>query len=227
MPQDVDYGALDYQHWTVLQRTAHYIIRFLVFLLTKTTVEGREHVPDQGAFILAVNHLDYLDAPITFAKLPRRTVVFAAQKWAKLPFSGWMLTHVGTAIYVNRGEPDRKALSAALAVLKAGGGLGMAPEGTRSRTGGLTEGHTGVAYLASRSGAPILPMVVYGQEQARSYWKRLRRVPVCVRYAPLLDAPPKRARTPHLEAYTDDLMLTLARMLPAEYRGVYGERVNE
>lgn len=225
MPQEIDYASLDYQKWTFLQRAFHLAIRFLVFLLTKLTIEGKEHIPDSGPFILAVNHLDYLDAPIMFAALPRRTVVFAADKWAKSPFSGWMLSHVGTAIYVNRGEPDRKALAAALAVLKAGGGLGMAPEGTRSHTGGLTQGHTGVAYLAARSGAPILPIVIFGQEQAGDYWKRLRRVPVTMRIAPLIHLPPGKARTPQLEAYTEDLMLTLAGMLPAPYRGVYGDKV--
>ncbi len=231
MPQDVDngtdYGSLDYQKWTFVQRSAHLIIRFLAFLLTNTTIVGKENIPAQGGFILAVNHLDYLDAPITFAALPRRMVVFAADTWAKIRFSGWMLSHVGTAIYVNRGEPDRKALAAALAVLKAGGGLGMAPEGTRSRTGGLTHGHTGIAYLAVRAGAPILPMVVHGQEQASHYWKRLRRVPVTVRFGPLIHLPEGKARTPQLEIYTDELMLTLARMLPPAYRGVYGERITD
>ena len=224
MPE-IDYGSLDYQRWTPLQRAVHLIMRLLVRLLTKVTIEGLENVPAQGAFVLAVNHLDYLDAPIVFAVMPRRTVVFAADKWAKTPFSGWILSHVGTAIYVDRGAPDRKALAAALTVLKTGGALAMAPEGTRSPTGGLTQGHTGVAYLATRSSAPILPMIAYGQEQAQHNWKRLRRVPVHIRIGPLIHLPPGKARTEQLDAYTDQLMLTLAAMLPEQYRGVYGERV--
>ena len=226
MPE-IDYGSLDYQRWTPLQRIVHWIIRFLVWLLTKVTIEGLENVPAQGGFVLAVNHLDYLDAPIIFAKMPRRMVVFAADKWAKTPFSGWILSHVGTAIYVDRGAPDRKALAAALTVLKAGGALAMAPEGTRSPTGGLTEGHTGVAYLSTRSAAPILPMVAYGQEQSDLYWKRLRRVPVCIRIGPLIHLPAEKARTEQLHQYTEQLMLTLASMLPEQYRGVYGAWVKE
>lgn len=225
MPPEIDYGSLDYQRWTPLQRAVHWIMRFLVRLLTKVTVEGLENLPAQGGFVLAVNHLDYLDAPIIFAKMPRRVVVFAADKWAKTPFSGWLLSHVGTAIYVARGEPDRKALAAALAVLKAGGALAMAPEGTRSPTGGLTQGHTGVAYLATRSATPILPMVAFGQEQSDHYWRRLRRVPVCIRIGPLIHLPPGKARTEQLNQQTEQLMLTLASMLPEQYRGVYGEGV--
>ena len=227
MPPEIDYGSLDYQHWTPLQRIVHWIMRFLVRLLTKVTIEGLENVPAQGGFVLAVNHLDYLDAPIVFAKMPRRTVVFAADKWAQTPFSGWILSHVGTAIYVARGEPDRKALAAALAVLKAGGALAMAPEGTRSPTGGLTQGHTGVAYLATRSATPILPMVAYGQEQSSRYWRRLRRVPVCIRIGPLIHLPAEKARTEQLNQQTEQLMLTLASMLPEQYRGVYGAWVKD
>lgn len=224
MPPEIDYGSLDYQRWTPVQRAAHLIIRFLVRLLFKVTIEGLEHVPERGAFVLAVNHLDYLDAPIVFAKMPRRMVAFAANKWENSHFTGVLLTYVGTAIYVDRGAPDRKALAAALAVLKAGGALGMAPEGTRSPTGGLTKGHTGVAYLATRGSAPILPMVAYGQEQSGRYWKRLRRAPVHVRIGPLIHLPQGKARTEQLHAYTDQIMLTLARLLPEAYRGVYGER---
>jgi 1-acyl-sn-glycerol-3-phosphate acyltransferase len=223
---EIDYGSLDYQRWTPLQRAVHWIMRFLVRLLTRVTVEGLENVPAQGAFVLAVNHLDYLDAPIVFAKMPRRTVVFAADKWAKTPFSGWILSHVGTAIYVERGAPDRKALASALTVLKAGGALAMAPEGTRSPTGGLTKGHTGVAYLATRSATPILPVVACGQEQSVRYWRRLRRVPVQIRIGSLIHLPAEKARTEQLNQYTEQLMLTLASMLPEQYQGVYGKREN-
>jgi 1-acyl-sn-glycerol-3-phosphate acyltransferase len=133
------------------------------------------------------------------------------------------------AIFVERGEPDRQAITRALEVVRQGGALGVAPEGTRSRTGGLIEGKPGTVYLASRSGAPILPVVVWGQEQAMREWAHLRRPVIHVRIADPLRLPPgaEQARSTDLASYTDQLMLTIARMLPPEYRGVYASRIEE
>ena len=80
----------------------------------------------------------------------------AADRLQALPWVRWFLD-LGDSIYVRRGEADQEALSRGLAVLRAGGMLGIAPEGTRSCSGGLTRGHSGIAYLASAASAPILP----------------------------------------------------------------------
>jgi 1-acyl-sn-glycerol-3-phosphate acyltransferase len=226
-PSPIDYSRIDYSQWTLRQRVFRVFVLLILRLFAKMKVEGAEHIPASGGFVLAPNHIHMFDLPVIFACVPRRTVVFAADKWQNSPFFGWLLSFFGDAIYVHRGEPDRRALSQAMDVLKAGGVLGLAPEGTRSRTGGLQEGRTGVVYLANRSNTPIWPVVVFGQEKAFACWLRLRRVPICIRFGEAIHLPPGKYRAPDLEAHTDVLMMTLARLLPPQYRGVYTDRFAE
>ena len=103
----------------------------------------------------------------------------------------------------------------------------MAPEGTRSRTGGLQAGRDGAIYLASRTGAAIIPVAAWGQERALGAWRRFKRPEIHIHIGQPIRLPDgaERARAAELHGYTDDLMLTLAAMLPPEYRGVYADRV--
>jgi 1-acyl-sn-glycerol-3-phosphate acyltransferase len=206
-------------------RALRWLAWLLIRLLTRTEVSGVEHVPLTGPLVVAPNHLFILDPVFMLAVLPRRMTVFAADKW-RGTLGGWLMSTFGNAIYVARGEPDRQALGRAARILEAGGGLGVAPEGTRSRVRSLLPGKNGTVYLASRTGAVILPVAIWGQETALRDWLHLRRPRVHVRIAPAMELPPaaKQARTADLQEYTDELMLTIARMLPPAYRGVYAER---
>lgn len=207
-------------------RFARRFVQVFFEVLARMDVEGSQYIPLTGPLIVAANHMHVLDLPVVFAVVPRRQTVFAASKWqGKL--AGWIMHVFADAIFVERGEPDRQAIAKALEVVRQGGALGVAPEGTRSRTGGLIEGKPGTVYLASRSGAPILPLVVWGQERAMHEWARLHRAVIHVRIAEPIVLPPgaEHARATELATYTDQLMLTLARMLPREYRGAYVDRV--
>ncbi|HEX6862820.1 MAG TPA: lysophospholipid acyltransferase family protein, partial [Thermoanaerobaculia bacterium] len=154
------------------------------------------------------------------AMLPRRSAYLAADKWRRNPWTGWLLRRLGETIFVARGEADEEAIGGALEVLRRGGCLALSPEGTRSRTGGLLRGKTGVAYLATRAPAPILPVAAFGQEQAARYWVRLRRVPIRVRIGAPIALPPG-APAHDLRRLADQVMVTLAGLLPESYRGVY------
>lgn len=200
----------------------------LARLLTRLDVAGVEHIPLTGPVVIAPNHIHALDIPLVGMVIPRRTTIFAADKW-RGKLGGWALERLTQVIYVTRGEADRAALNQALAVLQQSGTMAVAPEGTRSRTGGLQPGKHGAAYLASRTGAAIVPVAVWGHETALRDWRHLRRPVVQVRIGPPIPLPPnaERARTAELHAYTDALMLTLAAMLPPQYRGVYAERAEE
>ncbi len=220
-----DYSRLDYRRWTPLQRVLQRIFRLLARLTLRVHVEGLERFPRTGPLIVAPNHIHLFDVPLLFCYLPRRTVVFVADKWKRVPVANWLLGRVGNGIWVRRGAPDRRALRAALQVLRRGGVLGVAPEGTRSRTGGLQPGRPGIAYLATQAPAPILPVALFGQEKAVACWQRLRRPEVHVRFGEPIHLPPGRHRTEELEAYTQEVMLALARLLPPEYRGVYADKV--
>ena len=156
-------------------RVARGVVGFLLRVLSRLDVQGREEFPAHGAYILVTNHLHWLDSPVVAVTLPHRAYVFAGEKWEKHWLLGPFFHSLG-AIFVRRGEVDRQALRQALAVLQGGGVLGMAPEGTRSKTGGLQQGRTGAAYLAYRAGVPILPVVCTGQEKVFWALRRLRRL---------------------------------------------------
>ena len=197
-------------------------------MIVRPDVTGVEHVPSSGPLVVSCNHLHSLDIPAVGLTIPRWQAVFAADKW-RGGVGGWIMEHATRVIYVARGEADREAMNQALAVLRAGGAVAVAPEGTRSRTGGLQQGRDGAVYLASRTGAAIIPVAAWGQERAFEAWRRLER-PRDPHPHRRTDPPAphaERGRTAELHGYTDELMLTLARMLPAQYRGVYAERVKD
>ncbi len=197
-------------------------IRLLVRLLTRLRVEGLENIPRQGPMIVVSNHLHHLDVPIMGTALPFHAFALAAEKYQKHLFFGTIL-RMASAIYIQRGEVDRQALRQASNVLEDGLVLAIAVEGTRSRSGALSEGKMGAAYLAARVDVPIVPVVTWGTENIIPAWFRLRRAEVTVRFGQPLRFPAGRARTAELEARTDEIMATLASLLPEAYRGVYSD----
>ena len=199
------------------------ICQLVVFLLTRLQIRGAEHFPMTGPVIIVANHLHWLDPVIAMVVTPRPGYLFVAEKWAERPVVSHILRASGRAIFIVRGEADRQAIRQGLEALKAGAVLGVAPEGTRSKTGALQEGHAGAAFLASRTGAVIQPMVITGQEKSMAAWKRLRRpLVICQIGEPFtLPGSPNRAKGEQLEAYTADIMHRVAELLPPEYRGIY------
>jgi len=128
---------------------------------------------------------------------------------------------MGDLVYVGAGR--RGAVTRLLEVLRSGGVVAILPEGTRSPTAALGRGERGVALLAARSGAPVVPAAAWGQERAGACWRRLRRVPVRVRIgSPLQVLPGGAPDRASQQAFADEVMRTIAAMLPPEYRGVYG-----
>ena len=121
---------------------------------------------------------------------------------------------------------DRHALRAALKVLKEGGAVGLAPEGTRSKVGQLQQAKDGAAYLASRTGATIVLAAVTGTENMLSDLKRLRRGRIKVVIGEPFKLPSFQgvARGSLLATYTELIMCRLAALLPESYRGYYRHR---
>ncbi len=216
-----DYASLDYGSWTPAQGLLQRIARALARALTQQDVEGLERMPVRGPVIVAVNHLHILDALWIFAVLPRRTVFLVASEFRRRLLVGRLLG-MGQAIFVVRGAGDRGALALAVAALRAGAAVGVAPEGRLTATGGLMKGQPGFARIAAEAGAPVLPMAISGQERPWCYWRRGRRVPVRVRFGSVIPPPPVPATAKALEQYSDHVMRALAEALPPAYRGVYG-----
>lgn len=141
----------------------------LAHLLTRPTVRGLDHVPATGAVVLVVNHSSILDGPLVYALL-RRPVAFLVKREAYVGVAGRLLTRLGQ-IPVRRGTVEREPIRAALAVLAAGGAVGIFPEGTRTR-GAVAQVERGAGYLAVRSGAPIVPVACLGTDRVlpRGRW---------------------------------------------------------
>jgi len=129
------------------------------------------------------------------------------------------------AIFIVRGEVDRRALRKAMEVLQQGKVLGIAPDGTRSKTGALQRGRGGAAYIACLTGVPLVPVGVIGIEKALRELRRLRRpqVRVVIGHPFTLPSLPCQAggKSEPLKEYTTQIMHRIAELLPEEYRGVY------
>lgn len=205
------------------QYAARLGIGFLLLLLGRLRVEGREHFPQDESFIVVTNHLSKIDTGIVLLVMPLKVVrVFAADKWRTNALFGPLLALSG-AIFVKRGEVDRRALRAALDALGRGQILGMAPEGTRSRTKNLQPARQGAAYLASRAGVAIVPLGIQNTDRFDPNIRRLKRTDFCVRVGCPFRLPPlgHRPTSKDLGAYSELIMAQIANLLPERYHGVY------
>jgi 1-acyl-sn-glycerol-3-phosphate acyltransferase len=203
----------------VFYSLAQLIARILIHSVARVHVEGAANAGIKPPYIIATNHLTSWDPPLIFAAWPANAhlTVLAADKWRKVLPIRWLFDAMG-AIWVRRGDVDRTALRACIDVLKRGGVMGMSPEGTRSRTGSLQQGRSGVTYLSIKAGVPVLPVALWGVEQIGPNLRRLRRTDIYLRVGPPLTMDPALS----LDANTAQLMHTIAGMLPEKYRGVYG-----
>lgn len=197
------------------------VARILFNIFVDWRVSGLEFLPRRGPALLVNNHLSLLDPPLVFIALPIRMRVFAADKW-QYGLTGLLLRYIGGAIFVRRGEVDRRALRLASEALERGEILGVAPEGTRSKTRALQRGKPGAAFLAAKMNVPLIPVVVYGTEQGLWPLLRLRRPRMRVVIGKPFHLPEMNGRgTDRLQAQTDYIMQRLAMLLPEQYRGVY------
>jgi 1-acyl-sn-glycerol-3-phosphate acyltransferase len=124
---------------------------------------------------------------------------------------------------LNREIADFQAIRAAVERIKAGGLLGIAPEGTRSKTGALQLAKNGVALLAEKAGVPILPVGIYGSETAMAEIRALRKPTVHIRFGKTFTLP-RIVRGQHeemLDANTNEIMCRIAALLPEKYWGAY------
>jgi 1-acyl-sn-glycerol-3-phosphate acyltransferase len=203
-------------------RLAKGVSRLVIACLTRLDVQGLKNLPSSG-FVGVTNHLSSFDPMLILATMPVRPVaMFAAIEHRRDFIVGWALERLG-AIWIDRDDPSREALRIALNEIAWGAAFGIAPEGTRSKTGGLQAGKTGAVYLATRAQVPILTTVVWGTEQIARNLRRFRRTLVHLHIDAPIHLPPGRADAAKLQEYTDMIMRRMAAMLPPEYRGVYAD----
>lgn len=156
------------------------MIRLLAALSLRVEVQGREHVPDSGRVLICANHISNYDPPLLGSSLTRSAYYLAKDEL----FHPWPMGAYMRSVHcipVARGRADRGALEQALTYLRNDEALVVFPEGTRSRTGELGEFQRGAAFLARRTGAPIVPVGIQGPYG----WRRR----VVIRFGPSFTLP--------------------------------------
>jgi 1-acyl-sn-glycerol-3-phosphate acyltransferase len=207
-------------------RTLRSIVRFFMKIITDIEVNGMEKLP-QGNVIVAANHLGRLDTAALLCILDREDIIMpVAEKYKDHPLYG-AIGRAVNAIWLNRFDADYSALRQILARMEQGGLLVIAPEGTRSKTEALQESKMGVAFLASKSGYPVLPVAVTGTEDRGivENLKHLRRSNITATAGELftIQIPKGKGREQAMREATDEIMCQIAALLPKKYRGVYAD----
>ena len=171
-------GRLPPGAWPWLHEVARWIGRWWYRPFFRVRVHHGERIPAVGPVVVVANHSTLVEGPLLFGLL-RRHAVFLVKREMYVGPIGWGLHRIGQ-LAVRRGVPDREPLTAALTVLRAGGLVGVFPEGTRG-AGEVAAAQHGAAWLARASGAVVLPVVCRGTRRPDGAGRRLRpRVDVLV-----------------------------------------------
>jgi 1-acyl-sn-glycerol-3-phosphate acyltransferase len=191
------------------------------WVLYRVRIEGREHLPATGGFVIAPSHRSMMDILFTARVTTRRVRFMGKESLFKVPLLGAFFTALG-GFAVARDGTDRKAVRDSMALLEAGEVLCVYPEGTRQHGSNIQPLQPGAAYLAIRAGVPIVPVGIAGAEEIMRSHKvpipRFRRVTIVVG-APIV--PEARAAgavaRDKVDALTGDLAEALQHVLDAAY----------
>lgn len=215
------------------------LARIGIRLVARVEVLGLDHVPRTGAVIFAMNHISNADSVVaggflTNALRRRRLHWLGKREMFEWPVLGLMAAHGGVHP-VDRGAADTEAFRLAVRLLEAGYALAVFPEGTRSLTGELQEAKDGLAMLALRTGAPVVPVGINGTDLV---WRKGKALPspiprrtISMRIGEPFHAaesiPAGAERRAAKGIATRAIMGRIARLLDPRHRGVYADAVRE
>lgn len=211
---------MNFTHWLV-----NFIIRVYTRITCRIDAPDLDKFPLHGPVIAIANHTGQIEVPMLFAHLQPRKLT----GWAKIEaWDNWFLHWVfgvWGAIPVRRGAADMNALKLALKALEEGKIFGLAPEGTRNKTGKLIRAMPGTVIIALHSGAPIIPIAHWGGEVYLRNLKRLKRTDFHIRVGEpfKINVDGLKVTGEIRQEIVDDMMYELAKLLPEEYRGVYSD----
>ena len=205
-----------------MYRAGHWLGLFCLSNFGRLEVLGRESVPPYGPLIVVANHVSYNDPPMLLASIPRALHFIAKQELFNFTLTNYFLKQFNVYPF-NRTGHGVDAMRLMLRLLAEDRAVVIFPEGHRSPDHAMRKAMLGVAYLAHRSQAPILPVGITGTETF-PVW----RLPIPLRHMranigqpftlPMIEGNPSRQV---LESLRDMVMGRVAAMLPEEYRGVY------
>lgn len=220
-----------FQHtalWRQLYHVARRSFRTSFLPLMRLEVRGRGNIPRTGPLVICCNHTHNFDPIVVGSVLPRPVLFMSKKELFPVPIIGGFIGFFG-AFPVDRGTADRAALRYAVHAVEDGFALLMFPEGTRSASGKIERVLPGAAFVALRTGAPVLPVAITGtqalpfdEKSAQSGKRRRGRARVTVTFGEPFTLPKERdGKRLGVEAATDEMMRHIAALLPPEYRGIY------
>lgn len=185
------------------------IFRLFFYIVFRTRVYGRDNIPAEGAVILAANHASNIDPPLMASLIDRPVSYMAKIELFENPIFGAAIRRCH-AFPVKRGESDRGAIKAAVAVLREGRILGLFPEGTRSKTGELQKAEAGVALIAAMTGAPIVPVAILNTHRIFANGGLVPQLRIM--YGAPIAFQGDRKSKEALDTFSADIMTHIARM---------------
>lgn len=205
-----------------------YACRLGLEVMCRVDKSDLHKIPQKGPIIAYSNHTGSIEVPIIFTELLPRPVTGLAkvETW-----DGWFLNFIFNQweiIPIHRGEADMAAMRKSLEALEKGCILGIAPEGTRNKTGAMIKAQPGIVTLAQRSGATLIPLGNWGGENFLKNLKHLKRTEFNIRVGEPFKVNTRGERvTGELrQRIADEMMYKVAELLPERYRGVYGDLEN-
>ena len=198
------------------------VIRGIIKLLCKVEGDNLSSVPQKGPLLLVINHINFLDVPLIYTLLyPRRVRgITKKENWDNWFFG--LLGNAWEAISIDRENPSKSTFKEIRKSFQDNRILCIAPEGTRSGTGILGEGHPGVAYIALQNRVPLVLITHYGTEKFWDTIKRFRRTKIIITVSqPFILVNESKVNKEIQQEMTEQIMARLAAMLPENYRGVY------
>jgi len=200
-----------------------WIVKTGTGILCRIDAPNLDKMPERGPLIVISNHTGQLEVAVFFGQLQPRPIT----GWAKMEswdnaFLNWLFNLWGL-IPVRRGEGDTSALRKAIKALDEGYIFGIAPEGTRNKTGKLKRAHPGAVMLAIHSGAMILPLAHWGGENFLKNLSRFKRTDFHIRVGEpfRLKLDGVKVTREIRQQIVDEMMIRIAELMPSEYHGDY------
>ncbi|MSQ13470.1 MAG: 1-acyl-sn-glycerol-3-phosphate acyltransferase [Dehalococcoidia bacterium] len=204
-------------------RLSRLIERQIIRTLARCRVEGVGNVPPRGPLIVVSNHLSNMDPAVLMCSIPRRLHFLAKRELFK-PGVAQFLSAYGAFPVDKDANHDLKGFNWCRKLLERGGAICIFPEGTRHPTGGMRQAIPGMALLALRTQATILPVGITGTEGIGPIWRIfLPTGAFNLRIGQPFSLPviEGRLQRPQLESFTTMIMQRVAMLLPLHYQGVY------
>ena len=207
---------------TLAGKVSAVIIRAILYIICKIDASELKTIPRKGPYIVAMNHINFLEVPMIFTLLlPRKVHGIAKKETWDNKFIGWLATQ-WKSISVDRENISIGTFRKAKEYLARDRILIIAPEGTRSHDGKLAKAHPGIISMAVKSDVPIYPVVHFGGEKFWEYFRKLKRTPVTFKVGkPLRIKAGLKLNQKKRQEIIDQVMYQLAALLPEEYRGYY------